>query len=577
MTTVESDLRRMVSNAKSFNEKSSQFFSDAEKIRKAVSNFMVENNPAYKTHDYKPFPTPVPDDWQPPPLDQEKEEVSRSTRGVSNRRASSVGTGQSNVRTSATPGALDAEGLGESFEGNTFQRAQEKIVAELLDLRNDDDELIAGPFINLPSRELREYYRVIKHPVSLRSVQKAVQGVKGREKPSGVSNFKSWATFEEETSCIWKNAYHYNEDGSDIFEAAKVLESYFYERLEEAKKVVAEPPQPKVRLRMPAKSPEPPKITLRFGASKQSGTTGVSVDNEALKRQQDLVNAGMNGQAAVRAGQSDSDAASQPVPMSNGIPTLQKTAQERPGNGSTDKPAINGVKTETSIGQSPALAAVQMSTDRSNSLGARQSPNPSMMPPPHTGQASRLPSGSPHPQSYATNHYTTGYSSTAQFESSRRPAGKGRIERFPNCSSLAKHAPEALIANLSISTHPGLKINQHFHLNIPPSPTTTQQSITITLPSTSYYLQITPTLASAVMHRPYKIFVTVNNSRVVANPQRPEESDARKSLYEHRVMPGMNRIEVEIVAGTPRGAPKTGSGPELEMEKITIFAHLVKT
>lgn len=138
MTTVESDLRRMVSNAKSFNEKSSQLFSDAEKIRKAVSNFMVENNPAYKTKDYKPFPTPVPDDWQPPPLDKEKEEVSRSTRGASNRRATSVGTGQSNVRTSATPGALDTEGLGESFDGNTFQRAQEKIVAEMLDLRNDE-------------------------------------------------------------------------------------------------------------------------------------------------------------------------------------------------------------------------------------------------------------------------------------------------------------------------------------------------------------------------------------------------------------------------------------------------------
>lgn len=86
------------------------------------------------------------------------------------------------------------------------------------------DELIVGPFINLPSRELRDYYRVIKHPVSLKSVQKAVQGVKGRDKPTGVSNFKSWATFEEETSCIWKNAYHYNEDGSDISEAARVLE-----------------------------------------------------------------------------------------------------------------------------------------------------------------------------------------------------------------------------------------------------------------------------------------------------------------------------------------------------------------
>ena len=46
---------------------------------------------------------------------------------------------------------------------------------------------------------------------------------------------------------------------------------------------------------MPAKSPEPPKITLRFGTQRQPNPNGVSVDSEALKRQQDLVNAGANG------------------------------------------------------------------------------------------------------------------------------------------------------------------------------------------------------------------------------------------------------------------------------------------
>ena len=46
---------------------------------------------------------------------------------------------------------------------------------------------------------------------------------------------------------------------------------------------------------MPAKTPEPPKITLRFGGQRQQGPSGVSVDSEALKRQQDLVNAGANG------------------------------------------------------------------------------------------------------------------------------------------------------------------------------------------------------------------------------------------------------------------------------------------
>lgn len=137
----------MILNAKSFNEKSSQLFSDAEKIRKAVSNFMVENNPAYQTEDYKPFPTPVPDDWQAQLTKEEKEEkpdveakdgVARSTRGIDTRRASSVAAGPSNVRASATPGAHDTEGLGESFEGDTFQRAQEKIVAEMLNLKNDE-------------------------------------------------------------------------------------------------------------------------------------------------------------------------------------------------------------------------------------------------------------------------------------------------------------------------------------------------------------------------------------------------------------------------------------------------------
>ncbi|KAL8932404.1 MAG: hypothetical protein Q9216_006853 [Gyalolechia sp. 2 TL-2023] len=563
VTAVESDLRRMILNAKSFNEKSSQLFSDAEKIRKAVSNFMVENNPAYQTEDYKPFPTPVPENWQDEqkkPEVETKDEVARSTRGISNRRASSVATGPSNVRASATPGAHDGEGLGEGFEGDTFQRAQEKIVAEMIELKNDDDELIAGPFINLPSRELRDYYRIIKRPVSLRSVQKAVQGVRGRDKPTGTSNFKSWATFEEETSCIWKNAYHYNEDGSQISEAATLLEEYFYRRLEEAKKVVAEPPQPKVKLRMPAKSPEPPKITLKFGGSKPSVAAGVSVDNEALKRQQDLVNAGMNGQAPIRANPRNPPEGLQNVPTANGVPSHGRISQER-RSGSGDKPAINGVKTETSVGQSPAPGAGMLSADRGDSLDTRQSPNPAMMPPPPSMLAPRLPSGSPHPQSYSTNLYgSTGYSSTTQFDSTRRQSGK-----------------EALITNLSISTHPGLKIEKHFHLDVPPSPTTTQQSITITLPSSYYYLQLIPTLAPSVLHRPYKIFVTVNANRIMSTPHRPEESDARKSLYEHRVVPGMNRIEVELVAGTPRGAPKMGTGPDLEVEKITIFAHLMRT
>ena len=60
-------------------------------------------------------------------------------------------------------------------------------------------------------------------------------------------------------------------------------------------------------------------------------------------------------------------------------------------------------------------------------------------------------------------------------------------------------------------------------------------------------------------------------------PERPEETNVSKPLYEARVTTGsINRIEIEIVAGTPRGAPKLGNGPEIEMEKITLFVNLTK-
>ena len=65
---------------------------------------------------------------------------------------------------------------------------------------------------------------MIKNPVSLKSVQKAVRGVKGRDKPTGVTFLKSWAAFEEAISHIWENARTFNEDGSDISELAGELE-----------------------------------------------------------------------------------------------------------------------------------------------------------------------------------------------------------------------------------------------------------------------------------------------------------------------------------------------------------------
>ena len=138
-------------------------------------------------------------------------------------------------------------------------------------------------------------------------------------------------------------------------------------------------------------------------------------------------------------------------------------------------------------------------------------------------------------------------------------------------------ASDALISNLSVSTHPGLKLQRHFHLDVSPSPTSTQQSVTVNLPSTHFFVRICPTLAPNLSHRPSKVFVTANMQRLNPIPQKPEETDTRRPLYETRILPGVNRIEVEIVAGPTRGAPKLGAAPEIEMEKITVFANLAKS
>ena len=86
------------------------------------------------------------------------------------------------------------------------------------------DQVISGPFLNLPSRELRDYYQTIKHPQCLKGIQKQVRGIKGRDKPTGTSLFKSWQAFEDEVNNIWNNARLYNEDGSPIFELANEME-----------------------------------------------------------------------------------------------------------------------------------------------------------------------------------------------------------------------------------------------------------------------------------------------------------------------------------------------------------------
>ena len=155
LSGIESDMRRLISNAKTYNIKSSSLFSDAEKIRKMVSNYMIKNNPAYQTGDYVPMATAIPEDWRPPTAKEQQpdegapgeedaegetdnEEPVPAQKEPKSAARSSVPSTSDNRPASVTPAIQDAGDEEEGFEGKTFQQAQEKIVMEMINLKNEE-------------------------------------------------------------------------------------------------------------------------------------------------------------------------------------------------------------------------------------------------------------------------------------------------------------------------------------------------------------------------------------------------------------------------------------------------------
>jgi hypothetical protein len=443
LTAVESDAKRMVANAKQFNDKRSHIYEDAERVRKTASNFMTKHNPAYRDGSYIAQPTPIPEELmngtQAPAGNGTPH--TQSVRLTFGKHKTSQTPQSAKVATQEAKEPTPAVEETSDFKGKTFQQAQEQLLDECLE-HEEDGILIFTPFINLPTRSLTDYYSLIKHPMSLKGVQKKVRGQRGREGPTGKTDLKSWQALEDEMSLIWQNAREYNEDGSAIYELAGELETFFHERLALAKQQVQQPTQPTLKLKVAASGPKP-SIKLKFGASKPSpgapspaasaspavvdrSTPGVIVHNEALERQKEMVASAMNGDQ-----------------RSRGRPPSQPTAPQarnpfggsRSGSVSTPIPSLataasppvhtNGVKSEAPPGQSPGPNAIRPSSAASSQVA------PSMAPP--LGVAPRVLSGSPNPQQLQPSPYPASHNQHQQPQYQpqngfvhTRPAGQGK-------------------------------------------------------------------------------------------------------------------------------------------------------
>ncbi|KAK4905523.1 hypothetical protein LTR49_025198 [Elasticomyces elasticus] len=574
MTTLESDLKRLVQNAKEYNAPKSDIYEDAERIRKLVFNYMKQHNPAYQQDsNYSAFPTPfrhtnggpVQRQSQEAVDEEEDDELHSDTPRPPTAKASEA---RSDRKESLAPSAMtgndeDEDGYTGSggdaldFNGMSFQEAQQKIVSYLL--HYTDEEYggsckrcslrcpltcicrgleIYSPFGNLPTRKLEDYYQVIRHPVSLKAVAKRCRGQHGRAPPSGVSDFKTWDAFEEEMGFIWRNAWEYNEEGSGMYNLANDFKEHFKTLLSEAREKVDEPAGPRIKLGGPK-----PKVTLNLSqhrnspARPSSVSAGVHVDPEALAKQKLAVANGVNGQHVAR-------------PQPNGVARSAELLRPQSNGGLAGSPPA--IKSESSFGRS--YHAVPPLHQQANG----------MMPPPLSSNMQPPSSGSPHPSLLPS---VSSYTYTAPGLLPPIPT-----RRYP--------LDQALLPVVTIATHPQLPVPQPFSLAIPPHPTLAQQSTTITLPETHYSLQICPTISRELSTgRPYKIFVSLNGVRLNQRDTKFEvEVGRRTHVYEGSLMQGVNRVEVEVVASREDsgGDGGLGAGGQLDVEKVTVYANLMR-
>jgi hypothetical protein len=142
-----------------------------------------------------------------------------------------------------------------------------------------------------------------------------------------------------------------------------------------------------------------------------------------------------------------------------------------------------------------------------------------------------------------------------------------------------------------------LNLPKPWSVKVPANKAKTSHSVTMSLNQNYSYLQLTPYIPLALTNRQYRLFVSVNGVKTLevnrlpvttgingAAPPSGFEAGKKKGepVFEAKLLQGVNKVEVEIVAEKERrGAAKgvaVGESKDpkelVEVEKCTIFLHL---
>ncbi|KAG6041647.1 hypothetical protein E4U41_003085 [Claviceps citrina] len=553
LAQLESYFKRMIANAKEFYPRLSPEFEDAERVRKALSNYMTKNNPAYQTRGYQAVATPLPpengeeaeeeeeeDDDQDAEgeeagqeetkvdKEEEEEEPSSRRRAIILKRTGSARPSRNAVpfahspRRSKANNRTDHEYDKVPYKGLTFQQAQEKIVEELLRYKQPEYEGYFEPFVNLPPRSLRDYYRVISDPLSLKKLQKEILGIQGRGDPTGISDFKSWSALEERAKLLWSNAYFYNEEGSEIHNLAQELEKAFYDLFKKARAAVPEPTQAKIKLKVGQSADAPnsaKRVTIHVGGRTSSVASPVPQTAQSAEPSAGLPHAnGAMRQPALEAARSASASAPSPSPLTH----VALKAEEAPRM----SPAI----------LAPAPAPLP---------GPPATPTPLPPPPPGPYQmpaANAMPLGHVEPKRV-------------------RAPGKG--------------IQHALITRLRIQLHPAMQAADPVLLDVHPLAREMQQSGIVNLPPHISRVMVLPLLPDFLQDRQYSLWILIDKQPLKPCHQPIPNQLPQERAFDVMLHPGVNVIEAHLIAAVPKHE-REQVGAEVELEVFTAFVNVLR-
>ncbi|KIV77162.1 hypothetical protein PV11_08986 [Exophiala sideris] len=514
MERLESDLKRMVQNAKDYNHYKSPIFEDAERIRKALSNFMPKHNPAYLRPDYRAYPTPIPDHLEQQNDASTPSEVSMPTEKVklifSTKRRQSEGR--------STPGVQKTN-------------VKEDHLKFLKELSEQEDAINFEERVS--KKDYPDYYKVIKKPTSISDVRDLVES----------DAIQDWGALAREVRLIWDNAKDYNQEDSDIYTMAEQLEGWSEDQMQSLGAA------PRKNFKLSLSQPTKPKaLKLKMGSSTPTpNIAGGTVDGDSLRRQKEEM-----GEALNRARRASS-----------------KGTQL---NGSTPAPSDTAI----SVRRSVSLAAEQpdATMTEANGTDTPQPQHPSKTPQPPRYVSAPTPVrevDTPAPGAPPTNGVRSHESVTPQITTRGNAYDSSPIPFERRYRDTGKGLESALLGSVIFMTNPNTPNDPKWKLTRRASGARTQTSAFITLPYNYRDVRIVPLTTPEFKSRKRHRVIVMHNMHVFREP-----NSTVAGAYDLQLAPGENTLSVEVLADLKDGERKDYAGPQLQFdfEKCTLIVNI---